>query len=54
MDLIQFEPRDYHEDTGPLLHITQAGLDHFAEHRATYAELYPDVLLPVQAAEGEG
>ncbi|MEU6011895.1 hypothetical protein [Streptomyces sp. NPDC047453] len=53
MDLIQFEPRGYHEDTWPLLHITQAGLDHFAEHRATYAELYPDVPLPVQAAEGE-
>ncbi|MYV47132.1 hypothetical protein [Streptomyces sp. SID2888] len=41
MDLIQFEPRGYHEDTWPLLHITRAGLEHFAEHRATYAEALP-------------
>jgi len=50
MDLIQFEPRGHHEDTWPLLHVTQSGRDHFTEHRATYTKLYPDIPVPAREA----
>ncbi|MDW8803693.1 hypothetical protein P1P68_02435 [Streptomyces scabiei] len=48
MDLIRFQPRYHEEETWPLLHVTQTGRDHFAEHRVVYAGLYPDVPVPAR------
>ncbi|MEU3279238.1 hypothetical protein [Streptomyces antibioticus] len=49
-NLARFDGYGHYGDNWPLLHVTQAGRDHLAEHRETYAEFHPDVTLPASSA----
>ncbi|MGW2725380.1 hypothetical protein [Streptomyces sp. NPDC001492] len=49
-NLARFDGWGHYGDNWPLLHVTQAGRDHLAEHREVYAEFHPDVRLPTQSA----
>ncbi|MFE4574623.1 hypothetical protein [Streptomyces chartreusis] len=50
MNLARFDPTGRYGANWPLLHVSQAGRDHLAEHREAYAEFHPDVRLPAAAA----
>ncbi|PNG21897.1 hypothetical protein [Streptomyces cahuitamycinicus] len=50
MNLARFDASGHYGDNWPLLHVTQAGRDHLAEHREVYAEFHPDVRLPAPLA----
>ncbi|MET8855539.1 hypothetical protein [Streptomyces sp. NPDC004579] len=51
-NLARFDGYGYYGDNWPLLHVTQAGRDHLADHREAYTEFHPDVRLPAQSAPG--
>ncbi|WP_331763693.1 hypothetical protein OH738_40185 (plasmid) [Streptomyces hirsutus] len=53
-DLVQYDHFGHYGDHRPLLHVTQAGRDHFTEHRTAYAEFHPAVPLPARAAQADG
>ncbi|WP_093900327.1 hypothetical protein [Streptomyces sp. Ncost-T10-10d] len=47
--LIRFDGFGHYTENWPL-HFTQAGRDRLGVHRAVYAEIHPDVTLPIRAA----
>ncbi|MFJ2566551.1 hypothetical protein ACIO02_27075 [Streptomyces sp. NPDC087568] len=52
-NLVQFDASGHYGDNWPLLHVTQAGRNHLAEHRNAYAEFHPDVRLPTPSAPAD-